>query len=399
MPFTPPPTVPNFVPGTTARITLDRYDFEAHLEGTNPPLANAPAQNFRHTAPQIDLSPTLTFDGYGASTVQQALDLLASFVAAPEIPPATETSLGVIQLAGDLNGGNLAASPIVSGIRGRPIQNIAPTTGQALIYNGSSWTPATVSGAPTGAAGGGLSGTYPNPIVSKLNNVIISAATPSSGAVLTSTGSTNASWTTPSISFTSDLSGGGALTSAVPVLVAKIQGSPVSNAVPFTGNTLTYLGGIEWGPATFARGWNTVANTLTVPTSYSSASIMTTVGVTPAVTGNIRLTVSGSVQNTSGSSNILIVNFSHGAGNFSTFDYPSVCTVVVPAAGSDFGYAAISASVDLDSVHLPTPTTGSPFPVGTVVSFNVVCVALGSGLSFTSSSGYGSLQFTVQEVA
>jgi hypothetical protein len=65
---------------------------------------------------------------------------------------------------GDLSG-NLP-NPTVARINGSPLgTTTGAASGQRLTWNGSSWVPAAPGGPPSGASGGDLAGTYPNPTV------------------------------------------------------------------------------------------------------------------------------------------------------------------------------------------------------------------------------------------
>lgn len=83
---------------------------------------------------------------------------------------------------GDLYG--TYPNPTVVGINGAPIGPTAQTVGDALVWNGSQWDASAVLNAST-AAGGDLSGTYPNPTVAALQGSPVSTAAPNVGDVLT----------------------------------------------------------------------------------------------------------------------------------------------------------------------------------------------------------------------
>lgn len=91
-----------------------------------------------------------------------------------------------------------------------------------------------VGGAPTGSAGGDLSGSYPNPTVAKINGVALGTVTASSGHIMVGSGT---QWAGVAVSGDATLASSGALT------VTKTDGNA------FTGLAYaTYVAPASWTP-------------------------------------------------------------------------------------------------------------------------------------------------------
>jgi|JI10StandDraft_1071094.scaffolds.fasta_scaffold105346_2 hypothetical protein len=169
--------------------------------------------------------------------------------------------------SGDASGGDLAGAypnPSVVRLQGNALSSIAPTSGQALIWNGAAWAPAT-PGAPS--VGGDISGPLAAATVTALRNRSVSANTPTTGDVLSWSG---AAWT-PSAPSAPSLGGdlGGTSQSAT---VLALQNRPVSSTAPTSGQVLTWNGAAWAAAATKALVITSVTQTTSVP-GNSSATV------------------------------------------------------------------------------------------------------------------------------
>jgi hypothetical protein len=123
------PLVPNYKTDV-GRLVTDRFHFQNHIDG----------YNFRHKAEQIDLTnPIELSNNVVVSNLQNAIEQLNIITAAPEIPDATTSNKGLIQISGDIDG--IATNISVKKIQGKSISASIPVTGDVLTWDGTVWTP------------------------------------------------------------------------------------------------------------------------------------------------------------------------------------------------------------------------------------------------------------------
>jgi hypothetical protein len=176
---------------------------------------------------------------------------LAAGVIPTSLPPSGTAG-------GDLNGSY--PNPTLSKIQGVNVTATGATTGQVLKFNGTSWAPGTDntgSGGATGPAGGDLTGLYPNPTI---NTGAVNTTKLADNSVTTSkivdasvTSVKLAAGVIPTSLPPNGTAGGDLLGSYPNPTVNKIQGIAVSNTGLASGMVLKY-DGTQWAPATDNAG-------------------------------------------------------------------------------------------------------------------------------------------------
>jgi hypothetical protein len=237
------------------------------LEG-HPLAATTPATNQLLTWNGTAWAPTTPASGAGTGVcsanqfvtgvnlgtipncVQPAFSGLSGTVSPAQLPPATSSAQGGVQLTQDLAGS--AATPKVAGLQGNPVSGAIPAANQVLTWNGTTWAPATPpAGAGSGACGtnqfviGVNLGSSPNctqPAFSSLTGAATSAQLPAASAAARG-----------GLVLAQDLTG-----TATAPKVAGLQGNPVSSTAPTANQVLTW-NGTTWVPTTPTAGAGTGA--------------------------------------------------------------------------------------------------------------------------------------------
>jgi hypothetical protein len=265
--------------------------------------------------------------------------------------PSSGGGAGNFTAGGDLSGS--ASFQTVVGLQDRPISSASPSTNQVLGWNGTFWIPTSLPSSlpPTGAAGGNLSGSYPNPVVVALQNNPVSATSPTTGQVLEWNGSV---WIPANVS--GSFSAGGDLSgTSTNQTVIGIQGVAITSSAPSSNQVL-----VASSPTTGI--WQQVADAQVsasaaiqgtkISPNFGSQNILTT-GTLTAAGSTLGSTVVSALQDTAFGTAGVVHN--DASGNFTSSlivnaDVSSSAAVTVSKLA-----AGTSAQVLLNNAT-PTPT-------------------------------------------
>jgi hypothetical protein len=345
------------------------------------------------TAPTLSLTGTTLSAGGNTVTLPTG----ATYTAGTGVSISGSNVISVNNLSGDVTGAPNATT--VGKLQGVAVSTTAPTSGQTLTYNGTSWAPGTPSSYTAGTGisissgaisvnnlAGDVSGAPNATTVGKIQGTSVSTTAPSSGQVLKYNGTAYAPAAdndaqSLSISGTTlSLTNGGSVTLPSTTYTAgtgisisgttisanntsnlwnanQLQGTGISTSAPSTGQALVYTSG-AWTPTTLASGTVYTGGTgITV----SSGGVISSNNLAGDVTGAPNANTVGKLQG------VAVSSSAPSNGQFLKYTGSSW----TPAADNDAQTLSVSgSSLSISGGNSVTLPTGSTYTAGTGISIS-----------------------------
>ncbi len=307
---------------------------------------------------------TAVNSGAGPSCAQPSFSNLSGTAAIAQLPVATTTSQGILQLSGDLAG--TATSLSVVGLQGKSVSTTVPATNQVLEWNGSQWAPSSLP--PAAGTGTCTANQFVTAVNSGAPTCVQAAFSNLSGTAAASQLPGATSSTQGAIQLAGDLGG----TAAVPKVVA-LQGVPVSATAPSNGQVPQFNGSTsQWTPATLPSGGTVTSVGLSVPPEFTvSGSPVTTSGTLTVTKGSqaANLVYAGPMSGSSAAPSFR---------SLAASDLPAASTTAQGAVQLAGDFSGTGASPEVVSTHLavPLPATQGGSGSGSLTAHGIL---LGEG--------------------
>jgi hypothetical protein len=193
---------------------------------------------------------------------------------------------------------------------------------------------------PTGAAGGDLGGTYPNPLVDSIQGVVISG-TPVAGDGLYATGASTAAWSALDVAQVSEV-----FNLAGDIIVGTGAATGERLVAGAAGTVLTVGGfdppGLEWVPLALTTDVGTLGSDAVIGTSSGSA-ILTTASLD---IGFWLITVTALVETTATATGRVGIALA-GGGATATFLGPQAVQTALPSSVTDTQVVSLTSLVQV----------------------------------------------------